>query len=114
MTGQASTLDLREAARLLHMSPSTLREKAKARVIPGAKPGKRWVFLESDLVAYLRSLYGDRKFEPDRAIALGNASCRSIDAEISGGCASRRPVDAEYAALLGLPIANRRRSSTTS
>jgi hypothetical protein len=39
------------------MNPEALRQKAKARIIPGAKPGKCWVFLEDDLVAYLRSQY---------------------------------------------------------
>ncbi|HSC44086.1 MAG TPA: helix-turn-helix domain-containing protein, partial [Candidatus Binatia bacterium] len=51
------TLDLEAAAAFLHMSPAVLGEKARAGRIRAAKPGKRWVFLEDDLVAYLRSLY---------------------------------------------------------
>jgi len=45
------TFDLVEAVDFLHMSPAVLRKKAKAGIIQGAKPGKRWVFLEADLAA---------------------------------------------------------------
>jgi excisionase family DNA binding protein len=55
------TLNLEEAAAFLHMNPETLRERAKAGVIPAAKPGKCWVFLEEDLVAYVRSFYSDTR-----------------------------------------------------
>ncbi len=40
------------------MNPEALRQKAKAGVIPGAKPGKCWVFLEEDLAEYIRTAYG--------------------------------------------------------
>ncbi len=55
------TLTLIEAAELLHMNAEALRQKEKARIIPAAKPGKCWVFIESDLLAYLRSLYGSSR-----------------------------------------------------
>jgi excisionase family DNA binding protein len=51
------TLDLNEAAAFLKMSPEALRRKAKAGEIPGRKVGKRWCFIKSDLVAYVRSGY---------------------------------------------------------
>ncbi len=57
MANEYHTLDLIEAAQFLRMSPAVLRQKAKRGIIPGAKPGKRWVFLERELAAYLRSLY---------------------------------------------------------
>ncbi len=53
----SETLTLKEAARFLKLSPEALRRKAKAGVIPGAKPGKCWCFHEPDLVDYLRSRY---------------------------------------------------------
>ncbi len=97
------TLNLPEAAAFLQMNPESLRQRVKAGAIPGAKPGKCWVFVEDDLVAYLRSLYAaDRQ-----AVRVTNKevnSCHST-AEArtaSGGCASRLLVDAEYASLLGL------------
>ena len=50
------TLDLHEAAQFLRMSPAVLRLHARQGRLKAAKPGKRWVFLEADLAAYL----GDR------------------------------------------------------
>ncbi len=49
------TLDLIEAAQFLRLHPEELRQRAKAGRIPGAKVGRRWVFLEDDLAAHLRS-----------------------------------------------------------
>lgn len=43
------TYDLDEAAALLKMSSESLRQRAKAGEITAYKPGKRWVFLETDL-----------------------------------------------------------------
>ena len=51
------TLDLKGAAAFLHLSCEALRQRARQGVIPGAKAGKRWVFIEDDLAEYLRSLY---------------------------------------------------------
>ena len=50
-----STIYLREAAALLKIHPQTLLQKVRARKVPGAKPGKCWVFIEDDLFAWLRS-----------------------------------------------------------
>jgi excisionase family DNA binding protein len=51
------TLNLEEAAELLKIHPSTLQAKAASGEIPAAKPGKRWVFIESDLFDWLRTQY---------------------------------------------------------
>jgi predicted DNA-binding transcriptional regulator AlpA len=53
MMSEVRILNLVEAAKLLHMSPATLREKAKCGEVPGSKPAKCWVFIESDLVGAL-------------------------------------------------------------
>ena len=55
------TLDLHEAAAFLRMHPEEVRTRAKRGLIPGAKPGRSWVFLESDLAEFLRSLYPVRR-----------------------------------------------------
>jgi hypothetical protein len=39
------TLNLREAAAFLHMHPEEVRMRAKHGIIPGAKVGRRWVFI---------------------------------------------------------------------
>lgn len=57
------TLNLHEAAAFLHMHPQEVRARAKRGLIPGAKPGKRWVFLEDDLAEFVRSLYPARPQE---------------------------------------------------
>ena len=49
--------DLDEAAAFLHMNAEELRARAKRGIIPGAKIGRRWVFLEDDLVELIRSKY---------------------------------------------------------
>jgi excisionase family DNA binding protein len=53
------TLNLQEAALFLKMTPEGLRRKVSNGQIPGAKPGKRWVFTEDDLAEFLRSLYAN-------------------------------------------------------
>ncbi len=41
------TLDLHEAAVFLHMHPEEVRTRAKRGLIPGAKTGRRWIFLDA-------------------------------------------------------------------
>lgn len=90
------TLDLNEAAAFLKMHPATLREKAHSGIIPGAKPGKQWVFLQSQLEAYLTAI----------------SPCQSIKSEIPGTSTyGRHGVGLD--ALLALPTRKRRRSTTT-
>ncbi|EQD28317.1 DNA binding protein, excisionase family, partial [mine drainage metagenome] len=43
------------------MHPEEVRSRAKQGLIPGAKIGRRWVFLESDLAEFVRSLYPVRR-----------------------------------------------------
>jgi hypothetical protein len=40
-----NTLNLKQAAAFLHMHPEEVRSRAKRGLIPGAKVGRRWVFL---------------------------------------------------------------------
>jgi excisionase family DNA binding protein len=108
------TLTAQQAATLLHLHPATVLEKARAGEIPAAKPGKRWVFLEDDLAAYLRSLYARKrralKGDPGKEL-----ECHSFDAKTRriGGSSLPMAEDA-YSKALGLPTAAGRRSTTTS
>lgn len=52
-----NTLDIAAAAAFLGLHPDTLRERAAAGIIPGAKIGREWRFLRDDLTAYFRSRY---------------------------------------------------------
>ena len=51
------TLSLIEAANFLKMHAEEVRRRAKSGRLPGAKLGKRWVFILDDLVEYIRSQY---------------------------------------------------------
>ena len=48
------TLKLEQAADYLCLHPETVRERAKSGIIPASKPGRRWVFLQHELEAYLK------------------------------------------------------------
>lgn len=47
-----NTLDLEQAAAFLRLHPNTVQARAKAGIIPGSKPGRRWVFRQDELEAY--------------------------------------------------------------
>jgi hypothetical protein len=95
-----NTLDLTAAANLLHIHPVTLREKARRGEIPGAKIGKSWVFVELDLIEYIRAQYPLRVMQGDRQ---ENVLCHSTNAKTrpSGGSKSAT-TDMQYKAVLGL------------
>jgi len=96
------TLLLIEAAAFLKMHPEELRRRAKLGVIPGAKAGRAWVFIEDDLADYIRSLYAS----PRQALQVTlrkEMECHFANAAVSGGSVSSLPTGSEYAELLGLP-----------
>jgi hypothetical protein len=85
------------------MHPSTVREGAKAGIIPAAKPGKEWVFIEADLLDYLRT--------------QGRLACRSTGEEevASGGStSSRHMAESDIDDLLESVKRRVRSESTTS
>jgi excisionase family DNA binding protein len=50
-------MDLAEASELLKLHLQTILQRACSGDIPAAKPGKCWVFIEEDLIKWLRSHY---------------------------------------------------------
>jgi len=107
-----STLTLQQAAALLKIHPVTLQEKARAGVIPGAKIGRAWVFVEIDLLEYIRAQYRRRAFQGDRKEVL---ECHSANAKTrpTGGSVSAT-TDDEYSKALALPTRRKPGSTTTS
>ncbi|MGB8437740.1 MAG: helix-turn-helix domain-containing protein [Burkholderiales bacterium] len=106
------TLNLKQAAAFLNMHPVTVQERARAGTLPGAKPGKCWVFLEEDLAAYLRAL------SPSTRQALQGdvkepMACHSTNARahLNGGFDLPTTDDA-YERALGLRTGQRRSSTT--
>ncbi len=52
------TLNLDEAADFLKLCRDEIRRRARLGLLPGAKAGRRWVFIERrDSLSYLRLLY---------------------------------------------------------
>ena len=97
---EQETLDLYEAADFLKMHWNTLREKAAAGLIPGAKLGKRWVFVKEDLVSFVRSQYSTSR-PRSQVQHIGESLCCSSDPiRSSGGAASPHQTDVEYNNLL--------------
>src|SRR5579864_5826923 len=96
------TLTLTEAAAFLKMHPEALRGRAKRGLIPGARAGRRWVFLDVDLAEYVRSLYPLQR-QALRATTEKEVICHYADAAVSGGSTSLLPMGSEYAELLKLP-----------
>lgn len=107
------TFTLQEAADFLKMHPEEVRRRAKIGIVPGAKAGKCWVFLEVDLADYLRSLYAQTR----QALRVTDRKeinlCHSLNAVTSGGSTSQHPTGSEYAILLGLATKPSRKSTTT-
>ncbi len=95
------TLTLQEAADFLHIHPVTLANKARLGKIPAAKPGKCWVFVDVDLVEYLRAQYKPRVMQGEHEEV--NA-CHSIDVKTRPSGGSRFTItEKSYKEALGLP-----------
>jgi excisionase family DNA binding protein len=58
-------LSLEEAADFLHIHPVTLQRMAKSGEIPAGKPGRRWIFIEIDLITFIRAQYPQRVMQGD-------------------------------------------------
>ena len=107
------TLNLSEAAQFLKLHPEEVRRRAKAGIIPGAKLGKRWTFIEVDLADHIRSLYACTR----QALQVGHKEknlCHSLNVAKRGGLVSPHQAASVLDALLQQKIKPRRRNSTTS
>ena len=96
------TFNLHEAAEFLHMHHEEVRRRAKMGELPGAKPGRAWVFLEDDLAEWMRSLYARPRQALRVTLTEDFEPCHSSNAVTPGGSTSPHPTGSEYADLLGL------------
>ena len=108
------TLDLKDAARLLHVHPKTLQGLARAGAVPACKVGRAWVFVEQLLLEHLVAKSLARVSVVD---LQEKTECRSTDERThrTGG-SSYRPSGVNrslYSKALGLPIDERRKRSMT-
>jgi hypothetical protein len=88
----------------LKLHPEELRRRAKLALIPGAKVGRAWVFLEDDLADYVRSLYSRPRQALRVTLRKEVEPCHFAGETASGGSTCALQPENEYAALLGLPI----------
>jgi Helix-turn-helix domain len=108
---QLITMDIEEAAAFLKIHPVTLSVKAASGEIQGAKIGKRWVFLQVDLIEHIRAKYQVRALQGEKKEAL----CHSSNAKTRPIGGSKSPsLDENYSNLLGLKAKPKLRNSTTS
>lgn len=96
------SLGLVDAAALLRIHPNTLQQRARAGLISGSKIGRAWVFLEDDLVSYIR--------------AGQENACHSTNKHQTarGGSASHTLTHLGYVDQLERLIAKKRSVSTTN
>ncbi|MEQ1598995.1 MAG: helix-turn-helix domain-containing protein [Methylotenera sp.] len=96
-----NTFTLQQAADFLKIHPVTLSMKAAAGDIQGAKVGKRWVFIDVDLIDYIRAQYQRRALQGERKEIL----CHSTNVKTRPSGGSKSPsLDEQYNAALGLKI----------
>src|SRR5258708_7895720 len=96
------TLNVQQAAKFLNLHPVTVQERARAGIIPGAKPGKSWIFIEEDLADYLRSIYPSNR-QALQGDHQEDQPCRSTNARTRRTGGSGSPMaDSEYSKVLGL------------
>jgi excisionase family DNA binding protein len=99
----ASTLSLDEAAALLKTTAETVSDCIHNRRLPAARIGRAYVLVDEDVIAWLRTQYGQFK----------EAACGSISAanEARGGLTSARLPASALDAALAPRTAPRRRST---
>lgn len=95
-----TTLNLKEAAALLKMHPMSLRRQVVNGIVPGARAGRSWIFIEEDLLNWLRSQYSE---EARAAGSNGDTTCPSTYAQTnpvpSTGADSLPLTESKYADL---------------
>jgi excisionase family DNA binding protein len=104
------TLGIDGAAELLGIHTETLRSRAAAGIIPGAKIGRAWVFVTEDLINYVRNR--GKGAVCQSANDEGTGTLISLDrwAESGSLLASRAPARRRNARRTSA----RRKSTTTS
>ena len=106
------TLNLQQAAVFLKIHPVTLGQKARAGEVPGTKIGKSWVFVDIDLINYIRAQYPRRDLQGEKVEVL---QCHSSNETVHLTGGSKLPTtEDQYRKVLALPTRLKPKSITTS
>src|SRR6185312_13665073 len=76
-----STVGLEQASALLRISPDALMRKARRGIVPGAKVGREWVFIEADLLALIREQAKERACRSIAILRARTGGSDSVSAE---------------------------------
>lgn len=95
-----NTLNIEEAAKFLGAHRETIRRMAASGELPGVKIGRGWVFIEQDIVMYMRNKYSSRDASQG-AYVRSNKEWHSTKEMEFGGLISGTK-EKEYAKVLGL------------
>ncbi|WP_082642755.1 helix-turn-helix domain-containing protein [Legionella spiritensis] len=92
------TLNIQQAAEFLGAHKETVRRMAARKQIPGVKIGRSWIFIEHDLVTYIRNKYSsnDASQGDHRRLKWHSTKEMKYGGLISG------TKEKEYAKVLGL------------
>lgn len=87
----ARTFDINECAEFLKIERTHALKLAGEGTLPGAKVGKSWVFLEDDLIEYLRALVQNQMRERQSAVDVDDRLGRmSPPRDMSGSGRGRK------------------------
>jgi hypothetical protein len=95
------TFNLKQAAKFLNMHEKTLQSKAKAGEVPGAKPGKCWVFIDIDLANWLRGQYNVTGEQDASSNEKEKQPCSLKEKAHPISTSNLRLVEKQYTDLLG-------------
>ncbi|HAU0262587.1 TPA: helix-turn-helix domain-containing protein [Legionella pneumophila] len=95
-----NTLNIEEASKFLGAHRETIRRMAASGELPGVKIGRSWVFIEQDLVMYMRNKYSS---DASQGVHNNRSSkiWHSTKEKVSGGLIFSTK-EKEYAKVLGL------------
>ncbi len=101
-----NTLTLKEAAAFLKLHEHTVEKLARVGRLPAAKPGKRWVFVDIDLLDWLRAQYRQNHSKEVK-------QWRYTD-EVASGTVNGKSAANELEKRLAHPTAKLRKNSMTA
>ena len=96
------TMEIEEAAQFVKLHPVTLSEMARLGEVPAAKPGKKWVFIDVDLIEWLRANYRSQASVSDSTERSNTCHFSNAKTQAIGGSKLLPPTESEYKKALGL------------